>query len=439
MKKILAALLLAVALPAAAQNVQQSGSVTAGHVTKWITNGVIGDAGTASNPGVTSFGTYGSGPTNCAQSAATSTGNYNRVCLNATSTALGLTVDNIGSATGDFSLKVNGTAQSLVTVALPTTADQLVCFSNTTGGLKACTSGATITIGTTAISGGTDTKVLYDNNGVVGEYTISGTGDVAMTNTPSFTTPALGAATGASISLTGAATIFNATSIPAGGSAGDGYKLSSTSNFGVFFGSGAPTLAAAQGSLYLRSDGVPYYNTDGSTSWTSLASGSGTVTEVIVGAGTGIGVSGTCDITTTGTCTVAIDKASNSNAWSATSNKVLTTDILNSAGEPVALTDGSSITFDEALGVNFSLLFTTHGGTRTLSNATHGVAGRTGCITVTQDGTGGEGLTLDTNWYTAAGAGLTLSTGANAADLVCYSMISSTVGFITVTALNVKH
>lgn len=67
---------------------------------------------------------------------------------------------------------------------------------------------------------------------------------------------------------------FN-TAIPAGGTAGEGILLSSTSNFGIFFGSGAPTLSAAQGSLYLRSDGSTtnnraYINTDGSTTWTAL-------------------------------------------------------------------------------------------------------------------------------------------------------------------------
>ena len=70
-------------------------------------------------------------------------------------------------------------------------------------------------------------------------------------------------------------TIANATAIPAGGTAGTGYKFSSTPNFGVFFGSGAPTLAAAKGSLYLRSDGSgvndrAYINTDGGTTWTAL-------------------------------------------------------------------------------------------------------------------------------------------------------------------------
>jgi hypothetical protein len=63
--------------------------------------------------------------------------------------------------------------------------------------------------------------------------------------------------------------------IPAGGTTGKGFTLSNTANFGVFFGSGAPTLSAAKGSLYLRSDGTTtndrmYVNTDGATTWTSV-------------------------------------------------------------------------------------------------------------------------------------------------------------------------
>ena len=46
-----------------------------------------------------------------------------------------------------------------------------------------------ITIGTTTITSGTDTRILYDNAGVVGEYTLTGTGTVvAMQTSPTFVT-----------------------------------------------------------------------------------------------------------------------------------------------------------------------------------------------------------------------------------------------------------
>jgi hypothetical protein len=65
------------------------------------------------------------------------------------------------------------------------------------------------------------------------------------------------------------------TALPAGGNNTVGYKATTTANFGVFFGSGAPSLSAARGSLYLRSDGTTtndraYINTDGGTTWTAI-------------------------------------------------------------------------------------------------------------------------------------------------------------------------
>lgn len=58
---------------------------------------------------------------------------------------------------------------------------------------------SSVTVGTTTIGGGTTTRVLFDNAGVLGEYTISGTGSVAMTANPTFT----GTLTGASFVLGG--------------------------------------------------------------------------------------------------------------------------------------------------------------------------------------------------------------------------------------------
>ncbi len=58
---------------------------------------------------------------------------------------------------------------------------------------QASTLGGALVVTTTPISGGTNTRILYDNSGVLGEYTLSGSGTVvAMATSPSFTTPALG-------------------------------------------------------------------------------------------------------------------------------------------------------------------------------------------------------------------------------------------------------
>jgi hypothetical protein len=58
---------------------------------------------------------------------------------------------------------------------------------------------SSIGVGVTTISSGTDTKVLFDNAGTLGEYTVSGSGNVAMTTSPSFTTPTLGVASATTI------------------------------------------------------------------------------------------------------------------------------------------------------------------------------------------------------------------------------------------------
>jgi hypothetical protein len=44
-----------------------------------------------------------------------------------------------------------------------------------------------LTIGTSTITSGTNTRVLYNNNGVVGEYAVTGTGNVVLSDSPTFT------------------------------------------------------------------------------------------------------------------------------------------------------------------------------------------------------------------------------------------------------------
>lgn len=61
-----------------------------------------------------------------------------------------------------------------------------------------------LTVGTSTITSGTTTRILYDNAGILGEYTITGTGTVvAMATSPVFTTPTIGAAIGTSLQLSG--------------------------------------------------------------------------------------------------------------------------------------------------------------------------------------------------------------------------------------------
>ncbi len=67
-------------------------------------------------------------------------------------------------------------------------------------GTWSASTAASLVVGSTAITSGTTTRILYDNAGTLGEYVISGTGNVAMTTSPVFTTPILGTPT--SVTLT---------------------------------------------------------------------------------------------------------------------------------------------------------------------------------------------------------------------------------------------
>lgn len=87
--------------------------------------------------------------------------------------------------------------------------------------------------------------------------------------------PVIGTSAGALALSPTQVIVASATATPAGGTTGTGLAFGTTSNLGIFFGSGAPTLSAAKGSLYIRTDGSTtndrsYINTDGGTTWTAL-------------------------------------------------------------------------------------------------------------------------------------------------------------------------
>lgn len=97
---------------------------------------------------------------------------------------------------------------------------------------------------------------------------ITGTGNVAITGTSTLT---------GAVSTVGQLSVQTSLAPPASGLATAGILMSSTANFGVFFGSGTPTFSAAKGSVYLRTDGSStstrlYVNTNASTTWTNFTS-----------------------------------------------------------------------------------------------------------------------------------------------------------------------
>ena len=92
-------------------------------------------------------------------------------------------------------------------------------------------------------------------------------------------------------------------------------------------------------------------------------------------------------------------------------------------GTVVSLTDGATITPNFAAGNNFSV---TLGGNRTLANPTNLTAGQHGTIVITQDGTGSRTLAYGSNWKFPAGTAPTLTTTANAVDVLAYYVESAT-------------
>jgi len=92
-------------------------------------------------------------------------------------------------------------------------------------------------------------------------------------------------------------------------------------------------------------------------------------------------------------------------------------------GAVVALTDGATITADFAAANNFSV---TLGGNRTLGNPTNVVAGQSGIIKISQDGTGGRTLAYGSSWDFPAGTVPSLTTTANAVDILAYYVDTST-------------
>ena len=92
-------------------------------------------------------------------------------------------------------------------------------------------------------------------------------------------------------------------------------------------------------------------------------------------------------------------------------------------GSISALTDGATITPDFSLANNFSV---TLGGNRTLANPTNLTAGASGCIWITQDGTGSRTLAYGSYWDFTGGTAPTLTTTAAAVDCLVYSVQSTT-------------
>jgi len=92
-------------------------------------------------------------------------------------------------------------------------------------------------------------------------------------------------------------------------------------------------------------------------------------------------------------------------------------------GEVTVLTSGSTVNTNLADSNNFSLTLATNA---TLANPTNIVAGQSGAIVITQDATGSRTLAYGSNWKFAGATAPTLTTTADAVDVLVYYVESST-------------
>ena len=117
----------------------------------------------------------------------------------------------------------------------------------------------------------------------------------------------------------------------------------------------------------------------------------------------------------TDTVTVAIDSTvatrNTNNTWAAAQQGRLFTD---------TTTTGAT-----TLDFTYQNFYLTATGNITLSNPSTEVASQTGIIFLKQDATGSRTLSIGTDYETAGGAGLTISTAANSLDIIPYAISES--------------
>lgn len=170
-----------------------------------------------------------------------------------------------GTVTGTYTL--GGTPTFPAAVVTLTGSQTLTNKTLTSPTINTATiSNPTLTVDTisehTSANGVVIDGVTLKDGGATLTGALSVTGNTSLTGT---------------LSTTGQLSLQTGTAPPASGATTSGIRVSSTSNFGIFWGSGAPTFSAAQGSIYLRTDGSStstrlYVNTSGSTTWTNFTS-----------------------------------------------------------------------------------------------------------------------------------------------------------------------
>jgi hypothetical protein len=172
-----------------------------------------------------------------------------------------------------------------------------------------------------------------------------------------------------------------------------------------------------EGNLIYRAGGTDVPVTDGGTGASSLTDGG-----VLLGSGTGA-VTAMAVLTDSQMIVGngSTDPVAESGATLRTSIGVGTTDAVQFktvlATTDTDTSNTGNVTLDFAANQNFILTLT---GNVTLDNPTTEAVGQAGVIVCIQDGTGSRTLGMGTDYETVGGAGITLSTAANAVDVLPY-------------------
>ena len=280
MNRFLQAISLALAVllaPFAAygQSVQQSGSVTPGHVPYWVTNGVQADGGTASDSPITSLGVTNNGGNGiCVSTGRSTAAGRQQLCLSASLSGGGtISLQNYGTATAQpLQFIINGTtiaiptgggSGAVPTITVPLVTGNIICASGTAGALAGCTLG---TAGQILVGQGATAPVWRTLSGDVSAISSAGAVTTAGVNNVTYpASPSIGTAPYVSGSN---AVTYGQIPVTGGGTGAATFTAA-----GVLVGNGtSPVTAVTTASigLCLLSNG-----TGVTPSWGGCASGAG--------------------------------------------------------------------------------------------------------------------------------------------------------------------
>ena len=166
-------------------------------------------------------------------------------------------------------------------------------------------------------------------------------------------------------------------------------------------------------------DGVSVHPVEGYTSVSDIYAGT---TNTFTGTNAFTGLASFTSATTFNTSISVTDlrvTAGRIENVSVSSAAIVNASVTRGIMPPSTLTDAASIAVDLNDGNNFIV---TLGGNRTLENPSNPTIGQTGQIYVIQDGTGSRTLAYGSNWKFSGGTAPTLTTDANAVDLLVYNV-----------------